>query len=99
MSVVSQCTSGWLLGTRRRVESQGCGALLQGKTPRQMESYAGRSGGGGGMTQGVPEGGNECYMDGHVSWIKLDKAAHLQILKAYDQMKFRAISGAAWFIY
>ena len=51
-------------------------------------------------SQGIPVGGNECYMDGHVSWVKLGNPAQLLNIRAPGQMKFRVQTpGGPWFIY
>lgn len=51
-------------------------------------------------SQGIPVGGNECYMDGHVSWVKLGNPAELLNVRAPGPMKFRVQDAATpWFIY
>ena len=51
-------------------------------------------------SQGIPVGGNECYMDGHVSWVKLGNPAELLNVRAPGPMKFRVEDAyTPWFIY
>jgi len=51
--------------------------------------------------QGIPVGGNECFMDGHVSWVPLGNPDNLKVVNAPGQMKYRCEQGpgAPWFIW
>lgn len=42
---------------------------------------------------GVPEGGNECFMDGHVEWVPLGNPATLSNQRIAGTMKFRVQAG------
>ncbi len=42
---------------------------------------------------GVPEGGNECFMDGHVEWVPLGNQATLSNQRIAGTMKFRVQAG------
>jgi hypothetical protein len=52
-------------------------------------------------SQGIPVGGNECYMDGHVAWIPFGNPGNIKLLNAPGQMKWRCEqgSGTPWFIW
>ena len=51
-------------------------------------------------SKGLPIGGNECYMDGHVAWVPLGNPAYLMTYRVPSAMKIRAdVGGNIWFIW
>ncbi len=46
---------------------------------------------------GIAEGGNECYMDGHVKWVPIGNLANLSNLQTPGAMKYRIqMYGSGW---